>query len=53
MAGGFQEQFALAFGGGVRFGGQELGVQVGDPFAVVRLSGQGARRRLRRAGCSS
>jgi hypothetical protein len=40
MAGGLQEQFALAFGGGMRFAGQKLSVKVGDLLALVRLSRQ-------------
>ena len=36
LLGGFGAQFALAFGGGVRLGGQQRGVQVGGFAAVAR-----------------
>jgi hypothetical protein len=36
LLGGFGPQFAAAFGGGVRFGGQERGIQVGGFAAAVR-----------------
>jgi hypothetical protein len=40
LLGGFGPQFAAAFGGGVRFGGQERGIQVGGlrPPSGVRPS---------------
>jgi hypothetical protein len=34
LAGSLEAEFAFAFGGGVRLGGQELGVQVGGLAAV-------------------
>jgi hypothetical protein len=34
LAGGFQEELTLAFGGGVRLGSRELGVEVGGLLAV-------------------
>ena len=36
LFGGFGPQFAAAFGGGVRLGGQQRGVQVGGFAAVAR-----------------
>ena len=36
LLGGFGPQFALAFGGGVRLGGQQRGVQVGGFAAAAR-----------------
>ncbi|MGD0606995.1 MAG: hypothetical protein ABSA53_25830 [Streptosporangiaceae bacterium] len=35
LFGGFGAEFAFAFGGGVRLGGQQLGVQVGGLSAVA------------------
>ena len=40
LLGGFDPQFAAAFGGGVRLGGQQLRVQVGGFAAVARRPAQ-------------
>ena len=40
LLGGFDPQFALAVGGGVRFGGQQPGVYVRDLLAAVRKPAQ-------------
>ena len=40
LLGGFDPQFALAVGGGVRFGGQQPGVHIRDLLAAVRRPAQ-------------